>query len=163
LAGQTVYKFFSKAITYPLLFAIGVSLTPWETLVAALTPANIAVIVLTVATLKQRHEMAADETGSAEHRYSAGHGSSPSSRRCWRSHQSIPATTRAASGQAPGTAKAPHFAALSVAKLSRVAATIPRPRSSPPMITVSMLRRHHAGARGHDQDLVAGVRMPTRG
>ena len=51
LAGQTVYKFFSTAITYPLLFAIGVSLTPWETLVAALTPANIAVIVLTVGTL----------------------------------------------------------------------------------------------------------------
>jgi malate:Na+ symporter len=51
LAGQTVYKFFSTAITYPLLFAIGVSLTPWETFVAALTPANIAVIVLTVATL----------------------------------------------------------------------------------------------------------------
>jgi malate:Na+ symporter len=51
LAGQTVYKFFSTAVTYPLLFAIGVALTPWETLVAALTPANIAVIVLTVATL----------------------------------------------------------------------------------------------------------------
>lgn len=51
LAGQTVYKFFSTAVTYPLLFAIGVALTPWETLVAALTPANIAVIVVTVATL----------------------------------------------------------------------------------------------------------------
>jgi malate:Na+ symporter len=25
-----VYKFFSTAVTYPLLFAIGVSLTPWE-------------------------------------------------------------------------------------------------------------------------------------
>ena len=51
LAGQTVYKFFSTAVTYPLLFAIGVSLTPWETLIAALTPANIAVIILTVASL----------------------------------------------------------------------------------------------------------------
>ena len=30
-------------------------------------------------------------------------------------------------------------------------------------LTLFMLRRHHAGARGHDQDLVAGVRMSTRG
>ena len=44
LAGQVVYRFFATAVTYPLLFAIGVSLTPWDTLVAALTPANIAVI-----------------------------------------------------------------------------------------------------------------------
>ena len=40
LAGQVVYRFFSTAVTYPLLFAIGVSLTPWETLVAALTLAE---------------------------------------------------------------------------------------------------------------------------
>jgi malate:Na+ symporter len=51
LAGQVVYRFFSTAVTYPLLFAIGVALTPWETLVAALTPANIAVIVSTVASV----------------------------------------------------------------------------------------------------------------
>jgi CCS family citrate carrier protein len=51
LAGQTVYKFFSTAVTYPLLFAIGVSMTPWDKLVAAITPANITVIDSTVATL----------------------------------------------------------------------------------------------------------------
>jgi malate:Na+ symporter len=51
LAGQTVYKFFSTAVTYPLLFAIGVSMTPWDKLVAAITPANITVIISTVATL----------------------------------------------------------------------------------------------------------------
>src|SRR3984893_4581754 len=30
-------------------------------------------------------------------------------------------------------------------------------------LTLFMLRRHHAGARGHDQNLVAGMRMPSRG
>ena len=29
-------------------------------------------------------------------------------------------------------------------------------------LTLFMLRRHHAGAGGDDQDLVAGMRMPTR-
>ena len=42
LAGQTVYKFFSTAVTYPSLFVIGVSMTPWDKLVAAITPANIS-------------------------------------------------------------------------------------------------------------------------
>jgi malate:Na+ symporter len=51
LGAQVVYRFFSTAITYPLLFAIGVSLTPWDTLIGALTPGNLAVIVSTVASL----------------------------------------------------------------------------------------------------------------
>jgi Na+/citrate or Na+/malate symporter len=46
-----VYKFFSTAVTYPLLFAIGVAMTPWDKLMAAFTLANIITIVATVATL----------------------------------------------------------------------------------------------------------------
>src|SRR5262252_2054204 len=46
--GFVVYKFFSTAVTYPLLFAIGVSMTPWDKLMAAF---NLRNIVSTVATL----------------------------------------------------------------------------------------------------------------
>lgn len=46
-----VSRFFSIAVTYPLLFAIGVSMTPWEELIDAFRLDNIAVIVTTVATL----------------------------------------------------------------------------------------------------------------
>jgi malate:Na+ symporter len=46
-----VYKFFSTAVTYPLLFAIGVALTPWNELVAAFNLPNLITIVGTVATL----------------------------------------------------------------------------------------------------------------
>jgi CCS family citrate carrier protein len=48
---HVVYKFFSTAVTYPLLFAIGVSLTPWDKLMAAFTLPNLITIVSTVATL----------------------------------------------------------------------------------------------------------------
>jgi malate:Na+ symporter len=43
-----VYKFFSTAVTYPLLFAIGVSLTPWDQLVAAFTVRYLMTIISTV-------------------------------------------------------------------------------------------------------------------
>jgi Na+/citrate or Na+/malate symporter len=46
-----VYKFFRTAVTYPLLFAIGVALTPWDKLMEALHPANLLTIIATVATL----------------------------------------------------------------------------------------------------------------
>ncbi|HEY4316694.1 MAG TPA: 2-hydroxycarboxylate transporter family protein [Herbaspirillum sp.] len=46
-----VYKFFSMAVTYPLLFAIGVSMTPWDKLVSAFNVLNLITIVSTVATL----------------------------------------------------------------------------------------------------------------
>jgi malate:Na+ symporter len=49
--GFVVYKFFSTAVTYPLLFAIGVSVTPWDKLVAAFNIPNMITIFFTVATL----------------------------------------------------------------------------------------------------------------
>ena len=50
-SSYVVYKFFSTAVTYPLLFAIGVSITPWSKLVAAFNLINLIIIVSTVATL----------------------------------------------------------------------------------------------------------------
>src|SRR6185312_16480794 len=46
-----VYKFFASAVTYPLLFAIGVAMTPWDKLMAAFAPANLVTIVATVLTM----------------------------------------------------------------------------------------------------------------
>ncbi|HEX4649209.1 MAG TPA: 2-hydroxycarboxylate transporter family protein [Steroidobacteraceae bacterium] len=46
-----VYQFFRRAVTYPLLFAIGVALTPWDRLMGAFAPRNLLTIIATVLTL----------------------------------------------------------------------------------------------------------------
>src|ERR1019366_7018497 len=46
-----VYRFFATAVTYPLLFAIGVAMTPWETLIAAFALPNLVTIAATVITM----------------------------------------------------------------------------------------------------------------
>jgi len=47
----TVYRFFATAVTYPLLFAIGVVVTPWQKVADAFNFPTIMTIVATVATL----------------------------------------------------------------------------------------------------------------
>jgi malate:Na+ symporter len=47
----TVYRFFAIAVTYPLLFAIGAVLTPWDKLVAAFAVPNLITIAATVITM----------------------------------------------------------------------------------------------------------------
>jgi Na+/citrate or Na+/malate symporter len=46
-----VYRFFATAVTYPLLFAIGVAMTPWETLIASFALPNLVTIAATVVTM----------------------------------------------------------------------------------------------------------------
>ncbi|MBZ7670624.1 2-hydroxycarboxylate transporter family protein [Klebsiella grimontii] len=48
---QMVYKFFRTAVTYPVLFAVGVAITPWQELVNAFTLTNLLVIISTVSAL----------------------------------------------------------------------------------------------------------------
>ncbi|WP_231755147.1 2-hydroxycarboxylate transporter family protein [Bordetella sp. N] len=46
-----VYRFFATCVNYPLLFAVGVALTPWQELIGAFTVPNLITIAATVATL----------------------------------------------------------------------------------------------------------------
>jgi malate:Na+ symporter len=48
---RVVFRFFVTGVTYPLLFATAVALTPWHELVAAFHPANLITIVATVVSL----------------------------------------------------------------------------------------------------------------
>jgi malate:Na+ symporter len=46
-----VFRFFQVGVTYPLLFAIGVAMTPWQTLMAAFVLPKLITIFATVTTL----------------------------------------------------------------------------------------------------------------
>jgi Na+/citrate or Na+/malate symporter len=48
---QANYRFFAACVTYPLLFAIGVAKTPWQTLAAAFNAPTMLTIVATVTAL----------------------------------------------------------------------------------------------------------------
>ena len=51
LGADVVFQFFAKVGTYPLLFMVGVAMTPWDKLIAALAPADLITIAATVVTL----------------------------------------------------------------------------------------------------------------
>lgn len=51
LGAEVVFQIFAKAGTYPLLFMVGVAMTPWDKLLAALAPANLLTIAATVTTV----------------------------------------------------------------------------------------------------------------
>jgi malate:Na+ symporter len=51
LGAEVVFQIFAKAATYPLLFMVGVAMTPWDKLIAALAPANLITIAATVTTI----------------------------------------------------------------------------------------------------------------
>lgn len=47
---RTVYKFFQTSVTYPILFAVGVAITPFDELIAAFSITNVIIIFCTVMT-----------------------------------------------------------------------------------------------------------------
>ena len=51
IGADAVFQMFAKVGTYPLLFMVGVAWTPWNSLIAALAPANMITILATVVTL----------------------------------------------------------------------------------------------------------------
>jgi malate:Na+ symporter len=51
LGADMVFQLFAKVGTYPLLFMVGVAMTPWDKLIAALAPADLITIASTVVTL----------------------------------------------------------------------------------------------------------------
>ena len=50
-AAAAVGRFFAIGVTYPLLFAVAIALTPWASVMQALHPANLVIITVVVLTL----------------------------------------------------------------------------------------------------------------
>lgn len=50
-AGKDLYAFTAKVVTYPLLFAMGVALTPWDKFVSAFTLPTLVTVFATVASM----------------------------------------------------------------------------------------------------------------
>jgi Na+/citrate or Na+/malate symporter len=48
---RRVYRFFSRIVTWPLLFAMGVALTPWDTFIAVFTLSTVVTVFATVFSL----------------------------------------------------------------------------------------------------------------
>lgn len=51
IPGKNLYAFTSKVVTYPLLFAMGVALTPWNHFVSAFTLPTLVTVFVTVSTM----------------------------------------------------------------------------------------------------------------
>jgi len=51
VGAEAVFQLFARVGTYPLLFMVGVAMTPWDKLLAALAPADLITIAATVVTL----------------------------------------------------------------------------------------------------------------
>jgi malate:Na+ symporter len=50
-AAGAVGRFFAMAVTYPLLFAVAVAMTPWSAIMDALQPANLILVIVAVTSL----------------------------------------------------------------------------------------------------------------
>jgi malate:Na+ symporter len=63
IAVLAIYRFCTAAFTYPVLFAVGLLLVPWERLIEGLAPVNLAIICATVGTLSITGYLASRRAG----------------------------------------------------------------------------------------------------
>jgi malate:Na+ symporter len=63
IAVLAIYRFCIAAFTYPVLFAVGLLLVPWERLIEGLAPVNLAIICATVGALSIAGYLASRRAG----------------------------------------------------------------------------------------------------